>query len=383
MDAAHWQQSLGLVKPMEEMLMAANAGAAAAANATSNPNPPAPSSVPAGGGALRGGGAPPPAGVAGAGSTERRARPQKEKALNCPRCNSTNTKFCYYNNYSLQQPRYFCKTCRRYWTEGGSLRNVPVGGGSRKNKRSSSSSSSSSAPASTSAASALTSSSSMLASAAASNKNPKLSHLHEGAAAHDLNLAFPHHLHAPGDYPAFPSLESSNVCSSGGGAMAGGNGRGGGAVGALSAMELLRSSGCYMPLPVPMQMPGDYAAGGFALGEFRAAPAPPPPSQSVLGFSLDAPGAAAAGGYGSGAGLQGVSESAGRLLFPFEDLKPPVSSGGGVAAAGASGGGGDGNGGGHPQFDHNKEQGGGAPSAGGHDTPGFWNGMIGGSGASW
>ncbi|CAN6484818.1 unnamed protein product [Victoria cruziana] len=67
---------------------------------------------------------------------ERKARPQKEQALHCPRCNSTNTKFCYYNNYSLSQPRYFCKTCRRYWTEGGSLRNVPVGGGSRKNKRS-------------------------------------------------------------------------------------------------------------------------------------------------------------------------------------------------------------------------------------------------------
>ncbi|KAK1626928.1 hypothetical protein QYE76_001243 [Lolium multiflorum] len=33
-----------------------------------------------------------------------------------------------------QQPRYFCKTRRRYWTECGSLRNVPVGGGSRKNK---------------------------------------------------------------------------------------------------------------------------------------------------------------------------------------------------------------------------------------------------------
>ncbi|KAK1306738.1 Dof zinc finger protein DOF4.6 [Acorus calamus] len=76
---------------------------------------------------------------------ERRAtRPQKEQVLNCPRCHSTNTKFCYYNNYSLTQPRYFCKSCRRYWTEGGSLRNVPVGGGSRKNKRSSSSTSSAS-----------------------------------------------------------------------------------------------------------------------------------------------------------------------------------------------------------------------------------------------
>ncbi|KAL6648371.1 hypothetical protein ACP70R_012595 [Stipagrostis hirtigluma subsp. patula] len=71
--------------------------------------------------------------------------PQPEPALKCPRCDSTNTKFCYYNNYSLSQPRHFCKTCRRYWTRGGSLRNVPVGGGCRRNKRSSKSSSSAAA----------------------------------------------------------------------------------------------------------------------------------------------------------------------------------------------------------------------------------------------
>ncbi|CAN1249464.1 Dof zinc finger protein DOF5.3 [Linum perenne] len=76
---------------------------------------------------------------------EKKARPQPEQALKCPRCDSTNTKFCYYNNYSLTQPRYFCKSCRRYWTKGGTLRNVPVGGGCRKStKRSSSSSSASS-----------------------------------------------------------------------------------------------------------------------------------------------------------------------------------------------------------------------------------------------
>ncbi|KAI9076202.1 hypothetical protein K1719_041900 [Acacia pycnantha] len=74
---------------------------------------------------------------------ERKPRSQPEQALKCPRCDSSNTKFCYYNNYSLSQPRYFCKSCRRYWTKGGTLRNVPVGGGCRKNKRSSSSSSSS------------------------------------------------------------------------------------------------------------------------------------------------------------------------------------------------------------------------------------------------
>ncbi|MQL90424.1 hypothetical protein Taro_023018 [Colocasia esculenta] len=75
---------------------------------------------------------------------ETRPRPQPEKALKCPRCSSRDTKFCYYNNYSYNQPRYFCKGCKRYWTKGGTLRNVPVGGNSRKKKRSSSPSSSSS-----------------------------------------------------------------------------------------------------------------------------------------------------------------------------------------------------------------------------------------------
>ncbi|CAK9170174.1 unnamed protein product [Ilex paraguariensis] len=72
---------------------------------------------------------------------DKKPRPP-EQPQKCPRCDSTNTKFCYYNNYSLSQPRYFCKSCRRYWTKGGTLRNVPVGGGCRKNKRSSASSSS-------------------------------------------------------------------------------------------------------------------------------------------------------------------------------------------------------------------------------------------------
>ncbi|XP_068656700.1 dof zinc finger protein DOF1.4-like [Aristolochia californica] len=59
----------------------------------------------------------------------------QQQPLKCPRCDSSNTKFCYYNNYSLSQPRHFCKACKRYWTRGGTLRNVPVGGGCRKNKR--------------------------------------------------------------------------------------------------------------------------------------------------------------------------------------------------------------------------------------------------------
>lgn len=66
---------------------------------------------------------------------------EPEQNLQCPRCESTNTKFCYYNNYNLSQPRHFCKDCRRYWTKGGSLRNVPVGGGTRKSSKRTSSAS--------------------------------------------------------------------------------------------------------------------------------------------------------------------------------------------------------------------------------------------------
>nr|ABI16024.1 Dof22 [Glycine max] len=75
------------------------------------------------------------------GGGDRRLRPHhqnhhQQPPIKCPRCDSLNTKFCYYNNYNLSQPRHFCKNCRRYWTKGGVLRNVPVGGGCRKSKRS-------------------------------------------------------------------------------------------------------------------------------------------------------------------------------------------------------------------------------------------------------
>lgn len=86
-----------------------------------------------------GGGGGGPAGSVRPGSMVERARltkvTQPETILKCPRCESTNTKFCYFNNYSLSQPRHFCKTCRRYWTRGGALRNVPVGGGCRRNNK--------------------------------------------------------------------------------------------------------------------------------------------------------------------------------------------------------------------------------------------------------
>ncbi|PIN18830.1 hypothetical protein CDL12_08497 [Handroanthus impetiginosus] len=57
-----------------------------------------------------------------------------DKIIPCPRCKSMETKFCYFNNYNVNQPRHFCNGCQRYWTAGGALRNVPVGAGRRKNK---------------------------------------------------------------------------------------------------------------------------------------------------------------------------------------------------------------------------------------------------------
>ncbi|XP_047327719.1 dof zinc finger protein DOF3.4-like [Impatiens glandulifera] len=82
--------------------------------------------------------------------------PPEPENVPCPRCDSTNTKFCYYNNYNLSQPRHFCKSCRRYWTRGGTLRNVPVGGGTRRNpiKRSRNSSSVAAAASSSSSSAA-------------------------------------------------------------------------------------------------------------------------------------------------------------------------------------------------------------------------------------
>ncbi|KAL5219916.1 hypothetical protein ABZP36_024629 [Zizania latifolia] len=77
---------------------------------------------------------------AAAGQPQRRlqdsaeARAAAAAPLPCPRCRSRDTKFCYFNNYNVNQPRHFCKACHRYWTAGGALRNVPVGAGRRKNR---------------------------------------------------------------------------------------------------------------------------------------------------------------------------------------------------------------------------------------------------------
>ncbi|CAN4075621.1 unnamed protein product [Withania somnifera] len=75
-----------------------------------------------------------------ASGTQDKVLKKTDKIIPCPRCNSMETKFCYYNNYNVNQPRHFCKKCQRYWTAGGTMRNVPAGSGRRKNKNSSTSS---------------------------------------------------------------------------------------------------------------------------------------------------------------------------------------------------------------------------------------------------
>lgn len=264
---------------------------------------------------------------ASAAALERKARPQKEQALNCPRCNSTNTKFCYYNNYSLTQPRYFCKTCRRYWTEGGSLRNIPVGGGSRKNKRSSSSSKKLADP------------------ATPPSHSHHHHHHHQNPKIHDhgqdLNLAFPAattqgyrsiselvqvpNIDSKSQIPTSSSTTTTTTTTT---------------PQQLSALELLtgissRGLNSFMPMPVPD--PNTVYTPGFPMQDFKP----------TLNFSLD--------GLGSGYGSlhhQSVQESNGRLLFPFEDLKQVSST--------------------SDHMEQNREHG---------DSSGYWTGMLG--GGSW
>ncbi|KAJ0477988.1 putative transcription factor C2C2-Dof family [Helianthus annuus] len=299
MDRPQWPQEI-LVKPMEEIL-APNSAISSNNNSNGNSNLSKPSSS--------------------SSSFERRARPQKAAAVNCPRCDSTNTKFCYYNNYSLSQPRYFCKTCRRYWTEGGTLRNIPVGGGSRKNKRSSASTTTSS-----------TSSYSSVAkptlpdlvvpsiSTAVLSQNPRIHHDQYGQ---DLNLGFL-------QVPNFDATKNTNSSVSTTTTTTNTQ---------LSALELLTgitsrgTTSSFMPIPDPNSV---YTPSGqlmMPMSEFKI--------PSSLSFSLD--------GMGSGNG--------GRLLFPFEELKTNTSAT-------------------HdddPHVGQNKDQ--------NCDSIGFWNGMMG--GGSW
>lgn len=257
--------------------------------------------------------------------TERKTRPQEQ--LNCPRCNSTNTKFCYYNNYSLTQPRYFCKTCRRYWTEGGSLRNVPVGGGSRKNKRSLSST-----PPTSSSSSSVTSKQLI-----PDLNPPNLSQFQNPNKPQDLNLAFVAN-HSDQISPFVEIPKSSGVGES----NTNQDSTFTASTSPISALDLLRtgisSRGLNSFIPTPMPDSNTLFSSGFLSQEMKP---------GNLNFSLD--------GIGT---MSGVQESgggnSGRLFFPFGEMKTMPNS---------------------TEIDQNRGQGGSAAPTG------FWNGMLG--GGSW
>ncbi|KAL0304440.1 UNVERIFIED_CONTAM: Dof zinc finger protein DOF3.7 [Sesamum radiatum] len=265
---------------------------------------------------------PRPAGV----TDQKKPRPQKEQALNCP---------------------------RRYWTEGGSLRNVPVGGGSRKNKRSSSSTPTTSAHVSTSINSS-GSSKKLLPDLSPPNfsphQNPKI---HE---AQDLNLAYnPSHLingvsefhvalpfgletknlninpqtqnpsshHHHHHLPVMEFLKSSSTTATA-------------AAGNMSSRGLMSS---FMSIPVSDCPNSVYSSSAFPVHEFK-------PS---LGFSLDG---LEQNGYNTN-GLEDHSNPSSRILFPFEELKTVSSN----------------------EFEQDRS------GQGGADSNGYWNGML--AGGSW
>ncbi|CAF2247619.1 unnamed protein product [Brassica napus] len=319
----------------------------------------------------------PPPSVGAAGVAERKTRPEKDQAINCPRCNSVNTKFCYYNNYSLTQPRFFCKGCRRYWTEGGSLRNIPVGGGSRKNKRSHSSSISSSSDISKNHSDSTQPATKKhhsdhhphhhlmsISQQGLTGQNPKTFETTQ----QDLNLGFPPHglirtnftnlIHNTGNNNTStnnPFLGSSCSATS---ALA------------TSPLDLIRNNNCnnrntsnssFMGFPVHNQGP---TSEGFSMQDHYK---PSNSNTTLLGFSLDHhhDNSEFHGGFQGGEGREVGDDVNGRHLFPFEDLKLPVSSSSSATIN-------------IDVNDHQKRASGGDAAA---TSGGYWTGML--SGGSW
>ncbi|XP_004152723.1 dof zinc finger protein DOF1.6 [Cucumis sativus] len=180
--------------------------------------------------------------------------PPQSDPLPCPRCDSLNTKFCYYNNYNLSQPRHFCKSCRRYWTHGGTLRDVPVGGGSRKNSKRSRYHNINNTPSSVSASSSTSVSSSTSASSSSSvSLLPTANALNS-----DINDTIP----APGTFTSLLSSQASGFLALGGYASGSGSGH---APAAFDDMGFALGRGLWgtaCPYPEVGDLVGSYATGG-------------------------------------------------------------------------------------------------------------------------
>nr|XP_017224984.1 PREDICTED: dof zinc finger protein DOF4.6-like [Daucus carota subsp. sativus] len=61
---------------------------------------------------------------------------EMEQNLRCPRCDSEETKFAYFNNNKTSQPRYRCNNCKKLWTNGGKVRDLSSNGEERRVNRS-------------------------------------------------------------------------------------------------------------------------------------------------------------------------------------------------------------------------------------------------------
>ncbi|XP_004502688.1 dof zinc finger protein 1-like isoform X2 [Cicer arietinum] len=271
---------------------------------------------------------------------ERRARPQKDQALNCP---------------------------RRYWTEGGSLRNVPVGGGSRKNKRSTPSSpspSSSQIPSSTITKNIILNNHDL----ASQNNNTNFPHsasqnpkIHQGQ---DLNLAYPppqedyntlskfielpYEQDKPNTTTTTNNNNNNNSSSSPSSHLSAMELLKTGIVNSSSSSRGLNSTNFMMPMSISESSAAAaamYNSTGFAnLQDFK-----PGLNFSVVeGFE---------NGYG---GLEGIEESGSgaRMLFPVEEMKQQV-----------------------PSSDHEFDEQNNINTRNQGDSSGFWNGMLG--GGSW
>ncbi|CAA7037381.1 unnamed protein product [Microthlaspi erraticum] len=345
MDTAQWPQEI-VVKPLEEIVT----------NTCPKPQPPKPQQPPA---------------VGAAGGAERKARPEKDQAVNCPRCNSINTKFCYYNNYSLTQPRFFCKGCRRYWTEGGSLRNIPVGGGSRKNKRSHSTSISSDISNNHSDSTQPATKKHLsdhhhhhlmsMSQQGLTGQNPKFNETTQ----QDLNLGFPPHgLIRTNFTDLIHNIGNSSNTNKGTNNPLLGSSCSATSAMAASSLDLIRnhrnngnsSNSSFMGFPVHNQDP---TSGGFSMQDHYK---PCNTNTTLLGFSLDHH--HNNGFHGGEEGGEGGGDVNGRHLFPFEDLKLPVSSSSPSSNVDVN--------------DHQKRGSSGDAAA---TSAGYWTGML--SGGSW
>ncbi|KAK1382355.1 DOF domain class transcription factor [Heracleum sosnowskyi] len=317
MDTAQWPQEI-VVKPIEEIIV-------------TNTTPPQKPCI-----------------TSSSSESCKKANPQKEvqqQIINCP---------------------------RRYWTEGGSLRNIPVGGGSRKNNKRSLNSSPSQSNSSASSKKIVIPSADQdhghLVAVPVSNTCPNPNKISNAYDHHqDLNLGYSHE---SSDFKALSQLiqvpNFDNIGSTMANAYSASSPTNSTTTHHLSAMELLTGiqstrglGNSFMPMLSNMSsdnnIPTSNTFLGFPLNSDQYHQFMKP--VSGLGFSLD---------NELEIGNNNDSTGTGRHLFPFEDLK--LQAPGNATNID------------HTSDDHRVND---KDDGGDEQSNGFWNGMLGSGGGSW